>query len=1175
MGLKATLKADEEEKREEKMQEEGEGEGENRGGGGGDYKCEKEKKRDIYKEIEVKLRNTPWQELFLSDLKSFLAYGRRKRSELNTPTNLRCTYTSSTQEDVGRRCHDEDSERRRRGGGKTAAAPLSPSFSSTPLLLHSEGQSKETLRAIRNSSVEEGGDHRGKVLVSDMNYKEEREKEEKEKNKKNEKEEEEERKLRCMYSTQEEEVRLIGGGLPIPGQSLLYDHEDLRNLFFLRSHENQTFVSPRLSSSPLLSSSSSPLLLDFCHLRDVDHSSSSISRLRRSTNKDSPLSQSSSPLLSTSIPSSVSTSPPPSSSPPSSSSSSLSTSSPSSSSSSISPEPCKAVRLSSSTLSPSSSSSPRLSSSASPSAVSPFLQEEKDKKEEEEAKEETDEKEAKRDVNAFEVSPGVLFLPGYLSFQEHLLLARECFQVYSSHPHVCNFCASLDRKAKATAHPGDLHVSPKKKDRAFNRVGDRGEEEEEEREKGRRDDIEKEDKEVDRHPRNTLAAREKSDENISRNFFSFSPSFSSLSLGKEKGVCNSVARVNEKANRCRYFDGRKALLLLPLSSSSSSSFHFEFLRKELRWVTLGKHYNWTTRLYDTSSSSPPSSSSSSCSSSFLLSSSDSCSPCVPQTEEQARGPRFPKCMFKERIETAKGENFLGRKEEEEEKDLKRACKTSLKEKEEEEERCVMNSSPQEKEHTAEKKKKDVKGLSEAVLDRGEKRDEGTKESYVMREDTFSHFATCQPRDRERDRKNDKEKETSEEEEEEEKHDAVLAKSERKATFKGEKNRDGDKKREEEEEERDLIDRSSSSFPKALQDLCHEVLHLCADVYLSKHFSSSSLSLRDLHSLQGPPPKLNAGILNVYRRGDRLRGHKDDVERSHVPLVSISLGQPAIFLIGGHTREILPKALVLRSGDVLVLSGGARWAIHGVPKLLYYTPVPTPPCIRLSSGRKKKRSSVKHHPNSQKKNNLEIPLEMKEELCQLLPPDFPKEDCMSLPPTGRRSSRDRRGTEDKNNLEIFTTTPGQDTSLFLSFLREHHGLNFLGVINRERLRRRFSLPRWQQMLTCLGERSREREVEGRGDETQCGRFDKISGDQSNSKEVWNKGEKREEVTTNDQVQEAPCFSTKGNTNEVCLDLSGNSERSGLNSIGKEVDSFFHRVHALLKEVRLNLSCRRDG
>ncbi|KAG1756489.1 uncharacterized protein EDB91DRAFT_1092931 [Suillus paluster] len=80
---------------------------------------------------------------------------------------------------------------------------------------------------------------------------------------------------------------------------------------------------------------------------------------------------------------------------------------------------------------------------------------------------------------------------------------------------------------------------------------------------------------------------------------------------------------------------------------------------------------------------------------------------------------------------------------------------------------------------------------------------------------------------------------------------------------------------------------------------------------------------------------DAGIVNYYQIKDTLMAH---VDRSEVcatsPLVSISLGNAVIFLIGGLTRDVEPTAILLRSGDVAIMSGPAcRRAYHGVPRIL--------------------------------------------------------------------------------------------------------------------------------------------------------------------------------------------------------------------------------------------------
>ncbi|KAF7304783.1 hypothetical protein MKEN_01192400 [Mycena kentingensis (nom. inval.)] len=80
---------------------------------------------------------------------------------------------------------------------------------------------------------------------------------------------------------------------------------------------------------------------------------------------------------------------------------------------------------------------------------------------------------------------------------------------------------------------------------------------------------------------------------------------------------------------------------------------------------------------------------------------------------------------------------------------------------------------------------------------------------------------------------------------------------------------------------------------------------------------------------------DAGIVNFYQLKDTLMAH---VDRSEVcstsPLVSISLGNAAIFLIGGETRESKPTSILLRSGDAVIMSGPAcRRAYHGVPRII--------------------------------------------------------------------------------------------------------------------------------------------------------------------------------------------------------------------------------------------------
>lgn len=58
----------------------------------------------------------------------------------------------------------------------------------------------------------------------------------------------------------------------------------------------------------------------------------------------------------------------------------------------------------------------------------------------------------------------------------------------------------------------------------------------------------------------------------------------------------------------------------------------------------------------------------------------------------------------------------------------------------------------------------------------------------------------------------------------------------------------------------------------------------------------------------------------------------------------SFSQSAVFLIGGQTKDIMPRAMFIRSGDIVVMSEQSRLAYHGVPKILppsnYGTPIPS-------------------------------------------------------------------------------------------------------------------------------------------------------------------------------------------------------------------------------------------
>jgi alkylated DNA repair protein (DNA oxidative demethylase) len=78
---------------------------------------------------------------------------------------------------------------------------------------------------------------------------------------------------------------------------------------------------------------------------------------------------------------------------------------------------------------------------------------------------------------------------------------------------------------------------------------------------------------------------------------------------------------------------------------------------------------------------------------------------------------------------------------------------------------------------------------------------------------------------------------------------------------------------------------------------------------------------------------DACLINSYQPGARMSLHQDRNERdfSH-PIVSVSLGLPAIFLFGDLRREDKPMRVPLAHGDVVVWGGPARLRYHGVMPL---------------------------------------------------------------------------------------------------------------------------------------------------------------------------------------------------------------------------------------------------
>jgi len=105
-------------------------------------------------------------------------------------------------------------------------------------------------------------------------------------------------------------------------------------------------------------------------------------------------------------------------------------------------------------------------------------------------------------------------------------------------------------------------------------------------------------------------------------------------------------------------------------------------------------------------------------------------------------------------------------------------------------------------------------------------------------------------------------------------------------------------------EEDLL----SPFPSELSDLCKNMA-----AHVGQHIIPE------------------AAIVNFYPQGSYMSGHVDDAELTmDEPIVSVSLGRSAIFLLGGRTKEVTPVPILVHSGDVVIMSGESRFSYHGVP-----------------------------------------------------------------------------------------------------------------------------------------------------------------------------------------------------------------------------------------------------
>ncbi len=88
------------------------------------------------------------------------------------------------------------------------------------------------------------------------------------------------------------------------------------------------------------------------------------------------------------------------------------------------------------------------------------------------------------------------------------------------------------------------------------------------------------------------------------------------------------------------------------------------------------------------------------------------------------------------------------------------------------------------------------------------------------------------------------------------------------------------------------------------------------------------------ALAGYPHDPQACLINYYAADAKMGLHQDrDEEDFDAPILSFSLGDTAIFRIGGTERGGKTTSLKLHSGDALVFGGPARLIFHGIDRIL--------------------------------------------------------------------------------------------------------------------------------------------------------------------------------------------------------------------------------------------------
>ena len=103
---------------------------------------------------------------------------------------------------------------------------------------------------------------------------------------------------------------------------------------------------------------------------------------------------------------------------------------------------------------------------------------------------------------------------------------------------------------------------------------------------------------------------------------------------------------------------------------------------------------------------------------------------------------------------------------------------------------------------------------------------------------------------------------------------------------------------------------------------------------AKHWPEIPEALLELWNEIANVPPPDCCLLNFYRAGAKMGLHQDRDEKDvTAPVIGVSLGDEALFRIGGNKRGGATKSMKLASGDVILFGGPARLAWHGIDRIV--------------------------------------------------------------------------------------------------------------------------------------------------------------------------------------------------------------------------------------------------